>query len=305
MSMRKGWMAQSRLETLLVISISIGGRANAVEGFLRGDTDLSGRLTVTDAIRVLRHLFAGDASAVPCEDAADLDDNGKLDLSDVVGLLQFVFRGGASPPTPFPTCGPDGTVDELGCASPRECDPTFRYWDLDFEGGCIVWVIDQSPTVVAFGGLERAKQETVETIGKLTADTELAVLFFAGSLRRFPSSGIPLRATPELKESAIAYVNGAGGGSGTCGRPALLSALDIALRSSATNKVILYVSDGGGTCAGNDEATYLIESVEAVTEANAGRVQIHTLEIGTSSAVGKAYMRSLAEINGGSYFVVQ
>jgi hypothetical protein len=94
-----------------------------VQGFLRGDSDLSGTrsgdfsraLAVTDAVIILQHLFSG-AAAPPCRDAADADDTGDLRLTDALVILNFLFLDGIPPAPPFPTPGIDPTPDTLDCA---------------------------------------------------------------------------------------------------------------------------------------------------------------------------------------------
>ncbi len=72
---------------------------------------------MTDAIRTLRHLFAG-GPAPACDDAADANDSGGLDLTDAVFLLQYLYAGGETPPAPGPRDpGPDATEDGLGCSA--------------------------------------------------------------------------------------------------------------------------------------------------------------------------------------------
>ena len=55
-------------------------------------------------------------------DAADTDDNGALEITDAVYLLSFLFLGGPAPEQPFPSCGPDPTIDDLTCESFAICD---------------------------------------------------------------------------------------------------------------------------------------------------------------------------------------
>jgi hypothetical protein len=94
-----------------------------VDGFLRGDADLSGTrsgnfrtaLTVTDAVVTLQYLFAGGAPPV-CLDAADADDSGSLSLTDGLVILNFLFRNGVAPAPPFPNPGLDPTEDGLDCS---------------------------------------------------------------------------------------------------------------------------------------------------------------------------------------------
>ncbi len=94
----------------LTCSVTVGG---AVEAFRRGDTDDSGAVNLTDAVKLLSYLFRGEA-APACPDAADMDDDSSLKLTDAVYLLTALFRGGAAPPAPgIEACGPDPTADEL------------------------------------------------------------------------------------------------------------------------------------------------------------------------------------------------
>jgi hypothetical protein len=81
--------------------------------FLRGDSNASGDLNITDGIHVLGYLFTGGAEP-PCHDAADSNDSGDLNITDGVHILSYLFTGGATPPDPGPAaCGPDPTADEL------------------------------------------------------------------------------------------------------------------------------------------------------------------------------------------------
>jgi hypothetical protein len=90
------------------------------ELFVRGDSDASGAVNLTDAVFTLRHLFlAGERP--PCLDAADADDGGVLTLSDSVFLLNALFLGGEPLPAPAGDCGEDPTQDTLACESYAPC----------------------------------------------------------------------------------------------------------------------------------------------------------------------------------------
>ncbi len=69
--------------------------------FHRGDANRDGRLTVVDAIWILRHLFLRRVS-LRCAEAADVDDDGTIDISDPVSILDYLFLGGAAPQPPGP-----------------------------------------------------------------------------------------------------------------------------------------------------------------------------------------------------------
>ena len=89
--------------------------------FTRGDVDMSIAVDITDAIRILDWLFTG-GEPLPCHSSADTDDNAAVDLTDAIFLLRFLFLSGDPPPSPpFPSCGKDPTIDDLGCGSARTC----------------------------------------------------------------------------------------------------------------------------------------------------------------------------------------
>ncbi|MBI4585485.1 MAG: lamin tail domain-containing protein, partial [Planctomycetes bacterium] len=81
--------------------------------FLRGDANDDLRLSISDAIRTILHLFAGQA--LLCGDAADADDSGTVEVSDPLFILKYLFLGGSPPPPPFPDPGPDPTADVIPC----------------------------------------------------------------------------------------------------------------------------------------------------------------------------------------------
>ena len=133
--------------------------------FLRGDVDGSGRLAVSDAIRILAYLFQGDVAAVPCADAADADDSGAIDLADAIHLLSGLFLGGPPPAAPFPECGADATEDALGCE--EACPPPSVYFGKEFRADGWFFVIDRSGSMQHNGELARAKRETEQLIRDL------------------------------------------------------------------------------------------------------------------------------------------
>jgi hypothetical protein len=101
----------------------IGDACEKVSGFVRGDSNSSGVIDLTDGVVTLNFLFTGGPAPV-CVDAADTDDNGQLVISDAVITFSYLFTGGAAPVTPSPSmtayapgdCGPDSTDDLLDCA---------------------------------------------------------------------------------------------------------------------------------------------------------------------------------------------
>jgi hypothetical protein len=91
------------------------------------------------------------------------------------------------------------------------------------------------------------------------------------------------------------------GGRGGCIQAGLLAGLDMALESSSERKALLYVGRGRGICEGLNEATYLEDTLEAVTTRNAGRVEVHTVLVHDADGVREEFLRKLAEQNGGTY----
>ena len=89
--------------------------------FRRGEVNMDASTDMSDAIALLRWLFA-DGPGIPCIEAADGNDDGRADLSDAVWLLRYLFLGAAPPYEPFAACGADPTPDALGCLSFPGCE---------------------------------------------------------------------------------------------------------------------------------------------------------------------------------------
>ena len=104
------------MTTAVVLVGSGGGRAAAV--FVRGDANVNGQVTPSDATFMLNALFLG-MGTFRCLDAADADDNGAPEISDTVLILNYIFNGGPPPMAPFPDPGLDPTdIDDLNCGAP-------------------------------------------------------------------------------------------------------------------------------------------------------------------------------------------
>ena len=72
---------------LLFLAIA-GSRVGYAAPFVRGDSDLSGSLDITDGIRTLGFLFLGNPSQLDCLDAGDSDDSGQLTITDGIYLFR-------------------------------------------------------------------------------------------------------------------------------------------------------------------------------------------------------------------------
>ncbi len=101
------------------------------EPFRRGDANVDGIVDLADGVRILSALFLGMGD-VPCRDALDADDSGHLDLSDAIFLLRHLFASGPELPAPGITqCGRDtASGDGLDCVEYRPSDAAFACPEL-------------------------------------------------------------------------------------------------------------------------------------------------------------------------------
>jgi hypothetical protein len=282
----------------LVVALYLLPVPAAAVPFTRGDVNQGGRIDITDAIRILEKLFTG-GQGVGCDDAADVDDDGSLTVSDPISLLGALFHGGPAPSAPFPSCGEDPTEDGLSCAAFEACGFTFDFYSLELSGDAVFFVIDKSRRMLELGELALARMQVRSVLEEMPDGIRFAIIFFDEDVTRFPSGPEPAVATSETKASAMAFVNGTAAGATTCGRPALHSALDSARLSGARRNLVLYLSDGSGACRAMEEAIYLRTTLEDVTRANAGLTRIYTVEVLNEILIRNAFMKGLAEQNGG------
>jgi hypothetical protein len=64
--------------------------------FLRGDVNVDGKRTVSDAVYLINYLFKGGPSPNPLL-SGDLNCDGKVTIADVVYLINYLFKGGPPP----------------------------------------------------------------------------------------------------------------------------------------------------------------------------------------------------------------
>ena len=92
------------------LSIDRGADEYVQDEFIRGDATADGAVNIADMIAILDFLF----TAVPlptCQRAADASDDGFLVIADAIWISNYLFSGGPPPPSPFPNCGLDPTLD--------------------------------------------------------------------------------------------------------------------------------------------------------------------------------------------------
>ena len=97
MRLQRQFVIESSVVWCLVAFVLLPLSSARPATFIRGDVDENGTVQITDGIRILNHLFAGDPSELPCRDAADANDAGDVNISDGVYLLSFLFAGGGPP----------------------------------------------------------------------------------------------------------------------------------------------------------------------------------------------------------------
>lgn len=107
---------QGDYQVIYVTTLYLGSAP--INQFIRGDANSDETVSTPDAVYILRYKFIPGSPPPSCMDAADADDNGNIDMPDAIYILKYKFIPGASPPPPpFPNCGGDPTLDELGCQS--------------------------------------------------------------------------------------------------------------------------------------------------------------------------------------------
>lgn len=95
-----------------------------VYGFVRGDCNGSGAVSVPDVVTLLLILFPppGLSTTVPCEDACDANEDGSLSLADAILCLHALF---GVPPAALPgpsVCGEEAPAGMgLACSGPPVC----------------------------------------------------------------------------------------------------------------------------------------------------------------------------------------
>ncbi len=88
--------------------------------FIRGDSNSSGAVDISDGVFTLGFLFRSERRPT-CDSAADSNGDGGIDISDAVYLFQYLFAGGNTPPAPFPACGEAGKGGGDDCEESAAC----------------------------------------------------------------------------------------------------------------------------------------------------------------------------------------
>lgn len=112
-------LALAKIEPFQVIFVRF--TVGAMNGFVRGDSNMDGQYNIADPIFTLDVLFGGGGTVAPCNDACDANDDEAINIADPIYVLADQFSGGPSPPVPFPSCGTDPAGVALDCAGAAPC----------------------------------------------------------------------------------------------------------------------------------------------------------------------------------------
>ncbi len=197
----------------------------------------------------------------------------------------------------------DLPFDAVGDSEEEEDAPEIvTFYGQQMEGDGIFYVIDKSWTMNDSGELDIAKREVIRNVQEFSARVQFAIVFFDANVSKYPSSGMPAEANPGMKASAVSFLQSTVWTTyGSCCQQGLSQGLRFANMATSKRKVMVYVGDGGGTCQGADEATYLRQTLGAITSQNYQRVQINCIGVLNPSALGMDFMKRLSATNGGTY----
>jgi Mg-chelatase subunit ChlD len=196
----------------------------------------------------------------------------------------------------------DLPFDAIGDSEEEEDAPEIvTFYGQQMEGDGIFYVIDKSGSMRDSGELDIAKREVTRNVQEFSSRVQFAIVFFDAVPVKYPASGMPAEANPGMKSAAISFIQAITGNPGSCCQQGLAQGLRFANMATSKRKVMVYVGDGGGTCQGADEATYLRQTLGSVTSQNYQRVQINCIGVLNPSALGVDFMKRLAATNGGTY----
>src|SRR5881628_3036767 len=148
-------------------------------------------------------------------------------------------------------------------------------WDIDG----LFFVVDRSGS--SREGFQFAKRYLANVVKSLGPESQFGIVLVDSHTAQYPAEPTPARADDEGKEAGLRFIDSAKGGPGSCPLLGFEKALDLAEKSTARRKVIVYIGDGGGTCgAGVPESDYLEHTFETITARNQGKVEIHLIGVG-------------------------
>ena len=170
-----------------------------------------------------------------------------------------------------------------------------------FECQGIFYCLDRSSSTCD-GELEIEKREAIRNVREFSQDMEFAFVFFDRGIRKFPSNGKPVRATPGHKQQAITCLSTLRCGAGTCVRQALLETMTYVNACNVRRAVVIYLGDGQTTCPGSDPDQHALATLRDIRAANKRNVPIDAIHVGRDSVNNLS--RPLADMNAGRLTVI-
>ena len=226
----------------------------------------------------------------------------KLHISLFAALFVFVVTRSTDAQVGRSKENLDLPYDAVGEDEEEEDAPeTIEFYGQNFEGDGYFYTIDRSTSMRDSGELQVAKREVIRNISEFSSHVEFAVVFFDENVEKYPETGQPMKADAGKKQAAIGWVQTVPGGKGSCSQQGIVAALEFANKSSARRKTVIYVGDGGGTCKGADEGTYLDQTIGIVTARNYQRASINCIGVVDVKGPNRRFMQNLARSNNGTY----
>lgn len=169
------------------------------------------------------------------------------------------------------------------------------FYGQEFEADGFFWCLDTSGSMAEGGKLEILKQEVTQAINSLSRRAEFGLVSFNSSTQVWSQQ--PVAATADRKAAGSAWVQSLVAAGWTCLAPAAVQTLQISNQCRRASKTVLVVGDGVPICNGVDTRDACLL---AVATANWQRTPVNTLYVANDND-GQAFMRALAEQNGGQF----
>lgn len=181
----------------------------------------------------------------------------------------------------------------------EEAPEIVRFYGQTYETEAVFFCLDQSLSM-GEGEWQALQRELVRVVTEFSNSMEFGIVFFHEEATVFPRNKRPTRASPAMKQAAIAMVRATSpSDQSTCFLEGLREALRMANRCEAKRKTLIFMSDGKATCVGENSVTYSQRTLDEVRSLNTVRTAINTVGVGFE--VIEFFMRSLAEQNRGMY----
>lgn len=190
----------------------------------------------------------------------------------------------------------DLPVGDLGL-DPEEDEPepdTIFFYGDGYEADGFFWLLDRSGSMNHQGRLGILKVEVLQAIQGLSHASEFGIVAFSSNSTKFAQT--PVRARPESKAQAAAWVNALGPAGMSCLAPAATKLINISNQCKKASKIIFIVGDGSPNCP------LCPATIETIRNANWQRTPVNTIYIGPlSDTIAADCFQEIAATNGGTF----